>query len=217
MGKRDGKITAWLRCTATHGRVVVMQFIKFIGLWFREALWGSLDWAQAAVFITIIVAGGLGYEAPDFAKAHEFQMILDIATIWKGALIALGAVVITRLIYAPYRLWSKERSARIAAENTAGSPVKGRIIQSGSAYDVVSDDNFLVVKNSVAAPTNINLPQNPHENHRIEIKASMSNCVTNPIFLNGNGNRIDGNDRFAIQFDLSSYTITFLGGDWHIT
>ena len=82
-----------------------MDFLRYCRLVMLKAWSESLDQAQAALFVAIIVGGAVVDMMPQFAQVHDWQHILDAVVSWKGAAWTLGAVVLTRFIMAPYYLW----------------------------------------------------------------------------------------------------------------
>jgi hypothetical protein len=86
-----------------------MGFIKFYAAVFREALRHSLDLAQGAIFLALIIGGAFATGNPR-AKGILDQMQLGG---WLAGAIALGLIVLLRLLWAPYWLYERANARNI--------------------------------------------------------------------------------------------------------
>ena len=75
----------------------------------------SIDYTQFFIFLAIVVLEIIAIFLPKNLKPKALQMSAKITT-GRVALIALIAVIGTRLIVAPYWVWKDEREGRIEAE-----------------------------------------------------------------------------------------------------
>src|SRR4051794_28300531 len=86
-----------------------MQFFKFYGLVIREAFRHSLDIAQSILFIVLLAAGAVAYGNPGIKPTIEAY---DLGG-WKVAVIVFGAIILMRLVMAPYWLWKAAQSRSV--------------------------------------------------------------------------------------------------------
>jgi hypothetical protein len=84
-------------------------FFRFYWLVFREAFRHSLDIAQSVIFFVVILSGLVA------ARNPSLKPMIDRFDLggWQIAVIVLGAIVLIRLVFAPYWLW-RAVNARIA-------------------------------------------------------------------------------------------------------
>jgi hypothetical protein len=90
------------------GRVVAA--LRYLWEIIREAWAESVNFAQALVFILVISVGGGMTMFPHFSDAHGIKAILDQIASWEGAALALSAVVLTRVVFAPFNIHKRNRS-----------------------------------------------------------------------------------------------------------
>jgi hypothetical protein len=86
-----------------------MNFLRFYWAVFRESFRHSLDIAQGAIFIIIIVGGVIATGNPR-AKMTLDQMDLSG---WKAAAIIFGLIILIRLLLAPYWLYQRSIARNI--------------------------------------------------------------------------------------------------------
>jgi hypothetical protein len=75
----------------------------------------SSSWAQAIIFFIFVIVGAASL-VPSFGMTIDASGLLALLGNPKFFAILFGAIVLTRLLCAPYWIWSEERAARIKAE-----------------------------------------------------------------------------------------------------
>jgi hypothetical protein len=88
-----------------------MDFIRFYARVVREAFRHSVDFAQAVIFIVLLLAGLVAAGNPGA------KMMLESFELgsWKTAALVLGGIIGIRLVMAPYWLWKAADSRSITA------------------------------------------------------------------------------------------------------
>ena len=75
---------------------------RYLGLVLRRTWRQSLDTAQSIIFALIIIAGLLTYFVP------QIKVMVDLGG-WQVAALIAGAVLVVRLLLAPYWLWRDQQ------------------------------------------------------------------------------------------------------------
>jgi hypothetical protein len=92
-----------------------MDFLSWLLAVFSAAIRLSIDTTQIVIFLGIVGAELLAIFAPPAVKPAVLAMGARLTT-GRVALIALIAVIGTRLLLAPYWVWEDEHQARLTAE-----------------------------------------------------------------------------------------------------
>ncbi len=122
--------------------------------------------------------------------------------------VGLGLTGIAALVFAAYRVWRLEREAVITL-----SPPRVRIreINGHRTADILDTDEFVVADGSGGAPIALNLPKSPKIGSRIEIKKGPNPNAASAVIVEGNGHKIDGQDRYFLSFSNQAIVLTFVG------
>jgi hypothetical protein len=88
----------------------------WLGAVLSAALKPSIDIAQVAIFVAIVCVELVAIFAPPAVKPTVLAVGHRLTT-GRIALIALIAVIVTRLLIAPYWVWQEEHQARLTAES----------------------------------------------------------------------------------------------------
>jgi hypothetical protein len=88
-----------------------MGFFRFYGLVIKEAFRHSPDLAQTIIFFLLLLAGAIAYGNPGLKPTIETY---DLGG-WKVAALVFGAIIVIRLVLAPYWLWKSAQARSVAA------------------------------------------------------------------------------------------------------
>jgi hypothetical protein len=122
------------------------QLISYYSLVVKTAFRHSIHHTQAILFVLFIVTGAAVATAKHIAPA--FAAMIPNITTWQIAAITLGALIVTRLLLAPYWLY-KEQAAKLRSidhEKSEKSPPKIEIcFDKGAPYEVSNVDHHHVL------------------------------------------------------------------------
>jgi hypothetical protein len=80
----------------------------------------------------------------------------------------------------------------------------------------VDNDMRGIIVDSTVEDAHIVLPSTPVMNQRHIIKDGSGAAFINPIYIDGNGNTIDGLPSIAIAFPYESKTLEYNGVEWSV-
>jgi hypothetical protein len=112
-----------------------MDFIDYYWRVLATAFSQSLDTAQAIIFVIIIAAGIITYFFPGV------KMTADLNG-WQVSAVVLGAIVVTRLLLAPYWIWKEDRATIRSQSYAYGLALTG--IQ--PSLDIENNENTLEIR-----------------------------------------------------------------------
>lgn len=123
-----------------------MDFLSWLGAVFSAAVRLSIDTTQIVIFVAIV---GVELAAIFVPPAHKPAVLAvgERLTTGRMALVALIAVIGTRLFLAPYWVWENEHQARLAAEEknlSSAAEKQRRVATENLISDAIDEGNSLV-------------------------------------------------------------------------
>ena len=92
-----------------------MGVARYYGLLFRMALRHSLSSAQDFIFLALIALGLAAWLFGRLGMTFDAATWMQTVTTWQIATMVLGAIVVIRLLLAPYWIWKEQQITLIAA------------------------------------------------------------------------------------------------------
>jgi hypothetical protein len=166
-----------------------MDFIRFYGKVLQEAFRHSLDIAQGAIFLVIILAGSIAAGNPGARMTLES---LDLGG-WKTAALVFGSIIGARLILAPYWLW-KAAQARNVTSSERSVDYKLRVHSFSNRVD--RKQNALQIIFMLNNASFFHAIQYEVEDVYVEIEGSTAE---NPTFAN-KGEIVSANSQYKFDF-----------------
>jgi hypothetical protein len=95
---------------------MIGDFLKFYWAVVMAAFTHSIEWAHAIVFVLLIALGAASTYLPTLRLPYlGWKVSPDHLHAWQGAALVFGAIIIIRLILAPFWVWQKEHQALVSA------------------------------------------------------------------------------------------------------
>jgi len=195
------------------GTVLVCAFFIFLlGLYyilvptFKEYM--DLLFKQYEMLF-LIPLGGIAFCRPDLIRKLNLE---------NRKVVALSIFSIC-IFLSGFSTWKTERDKYM-------SPVFGQLVPvvriDPGPYSISKDEYLLSVASSPDKQTVIELPRDPYVGERFEIKDANGYAEKLNIIVEGNGHKIDGNDKeprdtYPIYTNFMSIVVTFDGSQWLVT
>src|SRR5579862_630334 len=125
-----------------------MGFFRYYRRVLRVAFTHSLDIAQAAIFVSVILIGAAAYLLPLFGMPIDLRRWIEALTGWQVAAGVFGTIVAVRLVLAPYWIHQELEQTRASVDKRKAARAQlqkfyvelGQLLSEKLSKDISAED-----------------------------------------------------------------------------